>query len=319
MTKEELVNFNKVKQDLGLTIDTFTADTETALQVVGRDVEEITQNIADSLGATGDILSGVIDTLNQPVNPNSVIAKIEALAAINVGTSPGGVTGQAGAGNASITPTGGSTIAGGPPPMPKSPMAGSWYQDPSTMLWWKLGKNDKWESTSGQKNPGMSWWGNKKAGSWTPMASGGMLSGPGTGTSDSIPIMASDGEYVLRADIVKRIGKAKLDQINNGGFAMGGFVGSMPSMPSAPGMAAGGFVGSSAPSAPKYNVPTAGVSASPSPIAQMAGGGMVGGSSASHSAPTTNFNFNGAGMDMVMHHVNKQMGGRINSNSRRIG
>jgi hypothetical protein len=149
--------------------------------------------------------------------------------------------------------------------------------------------------------------------------------------------MASNGEYVLRADIVKRIGKKKLDQINRGDFAMGGlvgsmsvmqsapgyanggFVGSMPSMPSAPGMAAGGFVGSSAPSAPKYNVPTAGVSASPSQIAQMAGGGMVGGSSASHSAPTTNFNFNGAGMDMVMHHVNKQMGGRINSNSRRIG
>jgi hypothetical protein len=102
-------------------------------------------------------------------------------------------------------------------------------------------------------------------------------------------------------------------------MATGGFVGSMPSASSAPGMAAGGFIGGSAPSAPKYNVPTAGVSASPSPIAQMASGGMVGGSSMSHSAPTTNFHFNGAGMDMVMHHVNKQMGGRINSNSRRIG
>jgi TP901 family phage tail tape measure protein len=150
-------------------------------------------------------------------------------------------------------------------------------------------------------------------------ADGGMLYGPGTGTSDSIPIMASNGEYVLRADVVRRIGKTKLDQINAGNFAVGGLVGSMPSMSSAPGMAAGGFVGSSAPTAPKYNIPTAGVSASPSPIAQMAGGGMVGGASASHSAPTTNFHFNGAGMDMVMHHVNKQMGGRINSNSRRIG
>jgi hypothetical protein len=322
MTKEELVNFNKVKQDLGLAVSTFTADTETALDVIGKDVEEITQNIADSLGATGDILSGVIETLNQPVDPNSVIAKIEQLAAINVGTAPGGVTGQAGAGNASITPTatGGSTIPGGPPATPKGASAGSWYQDPSTMLWWKYGTNNKWESTTGQKNKPQFVNGYiKEAGSWTPMADGGMLSGPGTGTSDSIPIMASNGEYVLRADVVKRIGKAKLDQINSGNFAYGGMVGSMPSMPSAPGMAAGGFVGSSAPSAPKYNVPTAGVSASPSPIAQMAGGGMVGGSSASHSAPTTNFNFNGAGMDMVMHHVNKQMGGRINSNSRRIG
>jgi TP901 family phage tail tape measure protein len=168
-------------------------------------------------------------------------------------------------------------------------------------------------------------------------ASGGMLYGPGTGTSDSIPIMASNGEYVMSASAVKAYGPKFMDKINakkfayggmvgsmSGmssapGMATGGFVGSMPSASSAPGMAAGGFIGGSAPSSPKYNVPTAGVSASPSPIAQMAGGGMVGGSSASHSAPTTNFNFNGAGMDMVMHHVNKQMGGRINSNSRRIG
>jgi TP901 family phage tail tape measure protein len=337
MTKEELVNFNKVKQDLGLAVSTFTADTETALDVIGQDIEAITKNIADSLGASGDILKEVVDALTQPVNPNSVLAKIEQLAGIDVGTGPGGVTGQAGAGNASITPTGGSTIPGGPPATPKNASAGFWYQDPTTSLWWKYGKNNQWASTSGQKDAPSLRTGQLAAGQWTPMADGGMLSGPGTGTSDSIPIMASNGEYVLRADIVKRIGKKKLDQINRGDFAMGGlvgsmsvmqsapgyanggFVGSMPSMPSAPGMAAGGFVGSSAPSAPKYNVPTAGVSASPSPIAQMAGGGMVGGSSASHSAPTTNFNFNGAGMDMVMHHVNKQMGGRINSNSRRIG
>jgi TP901 family phage tail tape measure protein len=168
-------------------------------------------------------------------------------------------------------------------------------------------------------------------------ASGGMLSGPGTETSDSIPIMASNGEYIMTASTVKTYGPQLMDRINSKkfayggmigsmpgmssapGMATGGFVGSMPSASSAPGMAAGGFIGGSAPSAPKYNVPTAGVSASPSPIAQMASGGIVGGSSMSHSAPTTNFHFNGAGMDMVMHHVNKQMGGRINSNSRRIG
>jgi hypothetical protein len=52
----------------------------------------------------------------------------------------------------------------------------------------------------------------------------------------------------------------------------------------------------------------------------MAGGGMVGGSSTMNSnAPTQNFHFSGAGMDMVMHHVNKAIGGRISSNSRRIG
>ena len=175
-------------------------------------------------------------------------------------------------------------------------------------------------------------------GATSRFSSGGMLSGPGNGTSDSIPIMASNGEYIFRADVVKRIGKARLDQINSGNFAYGGmvgsmpgmssapsmatggFVGSMPSYSSAPGMAAGGFIGNSAPSTPKYNIPSAGGGMSPSPIAQMARGGMVGGSSTMNSnAPTQNFHFSGAGMDMVMHHVNKAIGGRISSNSRRIG
>jgi hypothetical protein len=106
------------------------------------------------------------------------------------------------------------------------------------------------------------------------------------------------------------------------GFAAGGLVGSMPSMPSAPGFALGGSVGTmpkvSAPSAPKYNIPSAGGGMSPAPIAQMARGGMINGS-ASDNSSSYNFNFNGAGMDMVMGHVNKAVGGRISNNSRRIG
>jgi hypothetical protein len=74
----------------------------------------------------------------------------------------------------------------------------------------------------------------------------------------------------------------------------------------------------SAPSSPKYNIPSAGGGMSPAPIAQMARGGMMN-ASASDNSSSYNFNFNGAGMDMVMSHVNKQMGGRISSNSRRIG
>jgi hypothetical protein len=169
-------------------------------------------------------------------------------------------------------------------------------------------------------------------------AFGGAIEGPGTGTSDSIPIMASNGEYVIKADVVRRIGKTKLDQINYGGagfayggmvgsmsgmssapgMANGGFVGSMPSASSAPGMAAGGFIGNSAPSTPTYNVPSAGGGMSPSPIAKMARGGQISSSSSNvNSSPV--MNFNGAGMDMVMHHVNKAVGGRISSNSRRIG
>lgn len=43
--------------------------------------------------------------------------------------------------------------------------------------------------------------------------SGGEINGPGTGTSDSIPVNLSDGEYVLPADVVKALGVDTLDSI----------------------------------------------------------------------------------------------------------
>jgi TP901 family phage tail tape measure protein len=58
-------------------------------------------------------------------------------------------------------------------------------------------------------------------------ASGGYISGPGTATSDSIPAMLSDGEYVIRASSVDKFGKKFLDSINSGvlpNFNMGGKV-----------------------------------------------------------------------------------------------
>ena len=340
------VNAQQVMQELKITspdkdiqsrIDTAAKSLGDSLTIIAND----TTDAVDRLNAAGTIASNVFaslnvdpakskaykdlfDTLQKPLDP-TVSAAIQAFTygAVNnqqTGTLGGpNISPQTGGGSGASSNTPSTASNSGKPPIPANGDADSYYQD-SSGLWWKLGKNNNWATSSGQKNPPkVSWTGdNYSWGSWKAMNTGGMLSGPGDGTSDSIPIMASNGEYVLRADVVKRIGKTKLDQINAGNFAAGGLVGSMPSMSSAPGMAAGGFIGS-APSAPKYNVPTAGVSASPSPIAQMAGGGMVGGASASHSAPTTNFHFNGAGMDMVMHHVNKQMGGRINSNSRRIG
>lgn len=54
-------------------------------------------------------------------------------------------------------------------------------------------------------------------------ATGGFISGPGTGTSDSIPAMLSNGEYVLRSAAVDRIGVATLNRMNH--FATGGYVG----------------------------------------------------------------------------------------------
>jgi TP901 family phage tail tape measure protein len=57
------------------------------------------------------------------------------------------------------------------------------------------------------------------------VASGGYISGPGTATSDSIPAMLSDGEYVIKAASVNKFGKNFLDSINAGkllGFGKGG-------------------------------------------------------------------------------------------------
>ncbi|WP_341522214.1 tape measure protein [Pseudomonas sp. G.S.17] len=56
-------------------------------------------------------------------------------------------------------------------------------------------------------------------------ATGGLISGPGTGTSDSILSRLSNGEYVMRASAVSAYGTDVLDQMNAGqlpGFAAGG-------------------------------------------------------------------------------------------------
>lgn len=59
---------------------------------------------------------------------------------------------------------------------------------------------------------------------------GGYIAGPGSDTSDSIPAQLSNGEYVIRARTVKKLGKSRLDQLNNTGamnFAEGGLAGSV--------------------------------------------------------------------------------------------
>jgi len=45
-------------------------------------------------------------------------------------------------------------------------------------------------------------------------AEGGMVRGPGTGTSDSIPARLSHGEYVVKADAVRKYGESFLDNVN---------------------------------------------------------------------------------------------------------
>ena len=58
-------------------------------------------------------------------------------------------------------------------------------------------------------------------------ATGGYITGPGTGTSDSILSRLSHGEYVIKAKAVRKIGLDALNMINRGilpGFASGGIV-----------------------------------------------------------------------------------------------
>lgn len=64
-------------------------------------------------------------------------------------------------------------------------------------------------------------------------ATGGLILGAGSGTSDSIPAWLSNGEFVMRAEAVQRIGVGALNALNEGrmpGYASGGLV--SPRLPS---------------------------------------------------------------------------------------
>jgi tape measure domain-containing protein len=65
-------------------------------------------------------------------------------------------------------------------------------------------------------------------------ALGGGITGPGTSTSDSIPALLSNGEYVIRAAAVNKYGKGTFDALNGmtvgpQKFALGGFVSNIAS------------------------------------------------------------------------------------------
>lgn len=70
-----------------------------------------------------------------------------------------------------------------------------------------------------------------------PFASGGYVSGPGTGTSDSIPAMLSNGEFVMTAKATRNIGISNLYAMMHA--AQGG-----SKVPRGRGYATGGLVGS---------------------------------------------------------------------------
>ena len=49
-------------------------------------------------------------------------------------------------------------------------------------------------------------------------ATGGFIRGEGTSTSDSIPAMLSNGEFVVKASAVRKYGTGFLNAVNNGNF-----------------------------------------------------------------------------------------------------
>jgi hypothetical protein len=86
------------------------------------------------------------------------------------------------------------------------------------------------------KSIGSAWRGASK------FLSGGLLSGPGTGTSDSILARLSNGEFVMNAKAVGAFGADFFHSLNNlkmPGFAMGGAIGT-PALASLPAFTGGG-------------------------------------------------------------------------------
>ena len=79
-------------------------------------------------------------------------------------------------------------------------------------------------------------------------ADGGYISGPGSGTSDSIPAYLSNGEFVIRAAAVDRYGVDFLHTLNRMKFAQGGYVDQRAQRAQTRGYAAGGYVTSGGPS-----------------------------------------------------------------------
>lgn len=86
-------------------------------------------------------------------------------------------------------------------------------------------------------------------------AAGGYISGPGTGTSDSIPAMLSNGEYVIKAAAVRKYGTSIFSALNQmrlprgavPQFNVGGLVDGLKAG-LVPGFAMGGLVAVAAPS-----------------------------------------------------------------------
>lgn len=83
----------------------------------------------------------------------------------------------------------------------------------------------------GAPTGGIDWANQTPTGPVLHQATGGYISGPGTGTSDSIPAWLSNGEFVINAKAVRGFGRGFFEMLNRGHapgarrFADGGYVG----------------------------------------------------------------------------------------------
>lgn len=321
--KDTLKAFNSAKGELKDALGIMAGDTVDAVTILNNKAR-IAKNIFNEMGldpATSEAYKDLFKILNKPLDPKLpdaietfVYAKPAWATDLNGKDVTVTVTEPAET-NTVRTDSTGKTI-NAPTTKPKEP---GYYTADGVNVW-------HWDGKKFETFPYINQW----IGHAKPLAKadGGSIYGAGTATSDSIPAMLSNGEYVVKASSVSKYGIPMMNAINAGThqmmpkYANGGGAGMMSSSaPSMPAYASGGGVGAmprtSVPNSPKYSVPST-PSMSPSniaSIAQYSGGGYSEGNT--HS-PNYNFNFNGAGMDMVMGHVNKAMGGTINNNSRGV-
>jgi hypothetical protein len=76
-------------------------------------------------------------------------------------------------------------------------------------------------------------------------AEGGLVEGPGSGTSDSIPARLSNGEFVMKASAVRALGPDLLEGLNSGTLDRSSFAGAHSS-PAAQATASAGGAGAAA-------------------------------------------------------------------------
>lgn len=85
----------------------------------------------------------------------------------------------------------------------------------SKTVYFKANANDVWSAINAINNASV------QVNARVRRANGGVVYGAGTGTSDSIPAMLSNGEYVMTAAAVQRIGVNMLDRLNYGNSIAG--------------------------------------------------------------------------------------------------